>query len=270
MIELHIKDRSFSHCLYSNNPLPPKSFSKYIKWNRENGNPKETYYTDYVIQECDGGYGWILEPRELVSFVYDYVEKNSFKFKKIFTHDKELIEKVNATFVPFGGCWIDVADRNIHSKTKDFSIIASGKQYLPGHKMRHEIIQASGNNIDVFGGGYKPVKDKIEGLKEYRFHFAIENCKRDFWFTEKLIDCLITGTIPIYWGCPSIGNFFNTEGFVIFDNLVELKEKLKICTPEYYKSKLPIIEENFKLAHEYVLAEDWIYKNVINSPQSLT
>ena len=136
--------------------------------------------------------------------------------------------------------------------------------------LRHEIIQASGSNIDVFGNGYKPVGNKIEGLRDYRYHFAIENCKRDYWFTEKLIDCLMTGTLPIYWGCPSISKFFNTDGFILFDNLVELKEKLKLCTPEYYESKLPAIRENFECAHKYLLAEDWLYENVLNSTQRTT
>lgn len=266
MIELHLRDSSFGHCVYSNNPMPPKTFSKYIIWKREPGDPKGTYYTDYNIQECDGGFGWLLEPRELIPHIYSYVENNSYKFKEVFTHDKELIEKVRATFVPFGGCWIDKQDYAIFHKTKNFSIIASGKHQLPGHKLRHQIIAAAGNNIDVYGNGYKPINDKIVGLKNYRYHFAIENCKRDYWFTEKLIDCLMTGTIPIYWGCPSIGDFFNTDGFIIFDTLEELKEKLKLCTPEYYESKLPAIRDNFERAHKYVLAEDWLYENVIHCP----
>lgn len=268
MIKLHLKDSSFGHCLYSNNPMPPKTLSKYITWNREPGDPKNTYYTDYNIKECDGGFGWLLEPRNLIPQIYHYVENNPSKFREVYTHDRELINKINATFVPFGGCWIDSKDYNIYFKNKNFSIIASGKHQLEGHRLRHQIIQSAGNNIDVYGNGYKPVKDKIEGLRDYRYHFAIENCKRDYWFTEKLIDCLVTGTIPIYWGCPSIGNFFNTEGFIIFDTLSELKEKLKDCTERYYQSKLPAIEENFQIARNYLLAEDWMYKNVIHSTQS--
>ena len=111
------------------------------------------------------------------------------------------------------------------------------------------------NNIDIFGGGYNPLEDKINGLKDYRYHFCIENMKRDYWFTEKLIDCFVTGTIPIYWGCPSIGEFFNTEGMLIFDNIAELPELLKLCTSNYYESKLDVIKENFKLSQKYRLAE---------------
>ena len=267
MIELHIRDSSFAHCVYSNNPTPPKTFSKHIKWNRELGDPKNTVYTDYHVQECNGGIGWLLEPRELIPHVYSYVEQNTHKFREIWSHDTEFIEKVNGTFVPFGGCWIDEQDYAIHPKSKNFSIIASGKRQLPGHVLRHQIIQAGGSNIDVLGNGYRPIKDKIEGLKDYRYHFAIENCKKDVWFTEKLIDCLVTGTIPVYWGCPSISTYFNDEGFIIFNDLMELKDKLKLCTPEYYESKLPVIKENLELAKKYLLSEDWIHEHEIYIPQ---
>jgi hypothetical protein len=26
----------------------------------------------------------------------------------------------------------------------------------------------------------------------------------DNWLTEKIIDCMLTGTVPIYWGAPNI------------------------------------------------------------------
>jgi len=266
MREIPLKDSSFAHCVYSNNPMPPKTFSKHIKWNRESGDPRHTVYTDYHVTECNGGIGWLLEPRELIPHIYSYVEGNTHKFKEIWSHDAEFIEKVKGTFVPFGGCWIDEKDYGVHSKSKSFSIIASGKRQLPGHQLRHQIVQAGGSNIDVLGNGYKPIKDKIEGLRDYRYHFAIENCKKDFWFTEKLIDCLVTGTIPIYWGCPSISKFFNVDGFIIFNDLQELKDKLKLCTPSYYESKFSIIQENFNLAKKYLLAENWIHEHALYIP----
>ena len=101
----------------------------------------------------------------------------------------------------------------------------------------------------------RALDNKIDGLKDYRYHFCIENIKRDYWFTEKLIDCFVTGTIPIYWGCPSIGDFFNTEGMLIFDDITELPELLKQCTSEYYESKVEILKSNFELAKNYRLAE---------------
>lgn len=261
-MKLFLRDSTFAHCAFSNNPLPPKTFSKNIEWVRTPGPLDQTIYTDLHVQECNGGTGWLIEPRDLIPHIYDYVLNNLSRFKEVWTHDKEFIEQLGSKgiFVPFGGCWIDQKDYGIHPKTKNFSIISSGKRQLPGHILRHQIIEASGNNIDVFGGGYKHINDKIEGLRDYRYQFVIENCKRDYWFTEKLLDCLMTGTIPIYWGCPSIHEFFSTDGFIIFNDLHELKEKLKLCTPEYYESRIDSIRHNFMAAQKYLLSEDWVYR----------
>jgi len=46
----------------------------------------------------------------------------------------------------------------------------------------------------------------------------------------------------------------------IFQKLTDLPSLLKECTVEEYDRMLPHIEQNFKLAKKYILAEDYIYK----------
>lgn len=43
-------------------------------------------------------------------------------------------------------------------------------------------------------------KSKINFLKKYKFCIAFENSDSDGYMTEKLIDPLLAGSIPIYWG----------------------------------------------------------------------
>ncbi|NCW37182.1 MAG: hypothetical protein EBV99_04000, partial [Proteobacteria bacterium] len=148
----------------------------------------------------------------------------------------------------------------IYPKNKLVSIIASGKKELPGHRLRHEIIHDLKDSISVFGNGYNPIKNKIQGLKDYMFHIVVENVKKDFWFTEKLIDCLVTGCIPIYYGCPSIHEFFNPEGFITFNTLHELKLNIDKLNSNLYNSKKDAIEENFVKAKQYLLAEKSVSK----------
>jgi len=267
-MKLNIVDNTFAHCNFSSNPLPPVNTAKYIEWVRKDSNNDLVVYTDNNIPDhkSSNSVAWLLEPREIKSIGYNYVIKNAEKFSSIWSYDKEIIDNIpNAQFSPFGGCWIENIDRKIHNKTKNFSIIASNKKQTEGHKLRHKIISASSNKIDTYGGGYNPIDNKIEGLKDYRFHFVIENVKRDYFFTEKLIDCFITGTIPIFWGCPSIGDFFDIEGMIIFHDLLELKEKLKLCTESFYNDKIDIIKDNFCRAEKYTLAEDWIYNNILSN-----
>ena len=89
----------------------------------------------------------------------------------------------------------------------------------------------------------------------------IESCRFDYYFTEKLIDCFATGTIPIYWGCPSIGSFFDQMGIIPFRDLDELKTILMSISKHDYESRLSAMYSNLIKAREYMVVEDWIYKN---------
>jgi hypothetical protein len=99
-------------------------------------------------------------------------------------------------------------------------------------------------------------------LKDYRFSIVIENCQKDYYFSEKLIDCFMTGTIPIYWGCQSIDKFFDVEGMLIFNNLDELEIILSSLNNELYMSRLDSIKNNFFEAKKYLIADDLIYSKL--------
>ena len=48
---------------------------------------------------------------------------------------------------------------------------------------------------------------------------------------------------------------FNVDGMLCFEDIKELPELLKKCTPEYYESKMDAIKDNFERAQKYRLAE---------------
>ena len=264
--KINIQDTTFSHCIFSNNPLPPIQFSEDVEWVRKESYPhgEDVIYTDEKIFFSRGNkekdIAWLIEPEKLKPNIYKYVKENHKKFKIIFTHDTDILELDNASFIPYGGCWVHKGDCSLHKKHKNISIIASNKNQLDGHKLRHEIISKFKKHIDIFGNGYKKINNKINGLKDYRFHLVIENTKKDYWFTEKLIDSMMTGAVPIYYGCPSIEKFFNTHGIVQINNLNDFDKILRNLTEEFYDQKMPFIKENFKLASNYFLAEKYISK----------
>ena len=150
----------------------------------------------------------------------------------------------------------------IWDKTKTMSIVASDKTQTPGHKLRHEIINHDGklhnNFIDVYGRcgkGFGGIENKIDGLKDYQFSIAIENVAEQNWFTEKLLDCFLTGTIPVYYGCPNLGQFgFDTEGVVRIESKVGFDQIKDDINSDLYKKAADsgAIEHNFKKAHEYM------------------
>ncbi len=55
----------------------------------------------------------------------------------------------------------------------------------------------------------KPLADKMSFLRSFRFNLAFENTSSPGCVTEKLVEPLLAGTIPIYWGAPDIGREFN-------------------------------------------------------------
>lgn len=265
MKKIFLKDTCFAHCVYSNNPLPPIQFSDDIVWDRSGnfGDNDVVIYTDNMIPYSRGNFekdvAWLIEPEELQPQNYEYVRRNNRKFARILTSDSSMALLEGARIIPYGGCWIKKEDQKTnYIKTKEMSIVASDKNALTGHKLRHEIIREFGDQMDVFGRGYNEIDYKLDALKDYFFHVVIENVKKDFWFTEKLIDALVTGCIPIYYGCPSIGKFFNTDGFIIIDSKEDFLDAKKMATSAFYLSRSGAIQENFERAKRYVLAEKWI------------
>jgi len=256
--KIKIIDTLFKHAKYSTD----NQESKYIEWIRNDINNNDiVFYTDNNITSAINDrakrkFGWLLESPKVTPSSYKWIRSNYNNFELIFTHNKTLLDlNEKFKFAPTGGCWIFPNEQKIYNKYKDISIISSNKNYLEGHKLRHNIIKKY--KIDVFGRGYNPIKNKLNGLKDYRFSFAIENTKEDYYFTEKLIDCFMTGTIPIYWGCPSIDNFFNIKGMIIINDININISKLN---KETYDNMLPYVKENFEKAKDYLMSEDYIWK----------
>jgi hypothetical protein len=264
MQKLFINDASFSHSTSSSWYHKPENF----EWTRTDAHLFDTVFTtnlfaseNYIDKKI---YGWLIEPSTLIPKQYEYAINNQNKFHKIFTYDKKLLNISNKfELLPIGGCWIEEEERKIYKKNKLASTIISSKNELAGHKLRHEAVKKI-KNIDIFGFHNKELPIKIDALKDYMFSIVIENEKMDYLFTEKIIDCFATGTIPIYWGCPSIGDFFDIEGILIFDNINELIDIINKINIEFYSNKLKAIQNNFELCKKYMIADNLIYNSITN------
>jgi len=260
---IKIIDNLFSHAKYSTDFQE----SKYITWDRNIIQSDKCFYTDTSLNFIHNfkklhnkNYAWLIESPEITKGSYEWIRTNNHLFDKVFTHSKKLLDRgENFIFNPTGGCWIKPEDQKIHSKNKLVSIIASSKRMTNGHNLRHQVIYTM-KNLDVYGRGYSPVEYKLDALKDYMFSVTIENCKEDYYFTEKLIDCFRTGTVPIYWGCPSIGDFFNIKGMIIINSINDI---LNLdLTEEKYNDMLPYIQENFEKSERYLISEDYMFETL--------
>ena len=72
----------------------------------------------------------------------------------------------------------------------------------------------------------------------------------------------MVGSIPIYYGMPSIGDYFDTRGMLIFNEVDEMNQILNSLSGDLYKDMMPYAKENFEIAKQYILSEDWMYKNI--------
>jgi len=159
----------------------------------------------------------------------------------------------------------------VAEKTHRCSIIASAKQDLVGHKLRHQVIawlRLRDYDIDVLGRGYKPFEHKQEGLLPYTYSVIIENVQEPDYFTEKLLDCLICGTVPIYWGASNISHYFNVDGMVICNDLAELQGAIEVLLKGKSGSKElvdpAIIKHNCNAALAYSNLPKRIVHTILN------
>lgn len=126
-----------------------------------------------------------------------------------------------------------------------------------GYDLRRQVSALVKENpgVDCFGRDSNPIDDKGEGLRPYAFSIAMENARENYYFSEKLIDCILTGTIPIYWGCPDIGRFFDRRGILTFDSIEELRTILTTLSFDLYRRLRPYAEANYRWAIQQDLAD---------------
>ena len=58
------------------------------------------------------------------------------------------------------------------------------------------------------------VADKHAFQRKHKFVIAFENHSSPGYLTEKFAEAAMVDAIPIYWGDPEIGNYFNTKAFI--------------------------------------------------------
>lgn len=251
----------FKHAV-STNDLPPK----YIEWVKD-GSAQISIYIDnglhFLTNPNTKNYGWLCESKTIAPNNYEWAKNNirllKEKFIKVFTHDVELAKLSDIFQITHCSSKSYFKQGEIYKKTKLVSMIASNKKICQEHILRQEMIKKFSNKCDHFGRGFNELTNKEDGLKDYCFSVAMENATYPNMFTEKITDCFMTGTIPIYYGISNIGDYFNTEGIIILDENFKIED----LSFELYYSKMDSIIDNFNRAIDFPLAEDYIFKNFI-------
>jgi len=200
----------------------------------------------------------LVESPDIAPEIYNPSKVDYSKFRRVITFHRGLLESVpNAVEGLMGGCHIGAADIGLHPKTKLVSMVASSKDHTPGHRFRCSLAGRLKTGLDLFGRGReKPLEFKADGLKNYAFSVAVENCRTPDYFSEKLIDCFLTHTVPVYWGVPTIGKWFNLDGMLVFDTEEDATKIVGSLTMDKYLSMIPAVQDNFHRALKFVNPED--------------
>lgn len=216
---------------------------------------------------------WLHEPYCLHPQTYRRAFFNIHKFDLTMTYYRPFLALKKTVFCPYGGIWIPRDMWNIQGKQYPVSMLYGDKMSTDGHKIRHEIAESIKENsiynqqAHLFHNIGYSWDAKFRTLAPYYFSIVTETCREDNEFTEWLLDCFIMKTIPIFWGCPNIGDFFNADGVLSFETYREGIDHLESLiygnAADIYFSKINAVDDNFYRAQEYEITEDWFYINVL-------
>ena len=243
-----------------------KQESQCIEW--VNSGAEETFYVDEHIglvfddDTSSKKYAWLLESKDIKPHVIDDIKRNYLHYVRvydaIFTHNSELVAlHKKFKFAPLYGSWI--TEPQLYEKSKLVSMICSNKVMCQGHQHRLSWAQRLQGSVDFYGRGFNEIHSKEEGLIDYMFSVAIENSSYGSYFTEKVQDCFATATIPIYYGAPDIGKFFNPDGIITLTDDFDVSK----LTTEMYYDKIDAVKENLEIIKSLPINEDNIYKTYL-------
>ncbi|MEQ9260514.1 MAG: hypothetical protein RIG84_15615 [Roseovarius sp.] len=195
------------------------------------------------------------EPAAIHRAYHRKVARIARRFHRVLSYDEALLARLpNGVFFPYGSTWVPGWRDLDLTKSAMCSLIASSKRSQEGHQLRHGIAEAArreGLDVAVMGQGYRPFGEKSEGLAPFRYSVVIENVRERNCFTEKLIDALLCRTVPIYWGCPNIGDFMDPSGMILCETEAEIRAALRTMSEADYAARLPGLEAALPMAEAY-------------------
>ena len=206
------------------------------------------------------------EPPELYYRFAGMVQSAHKNFDLILTYDDRLLELPNAQeFCPVGSWISDDLELN---KIDQISYMMSSKVYTNAHRLRFMILRRFGHlkklgQFDFIMHRSPPrIPSKDAFFANAKFNIACENQILPNMFTEKLLDCFRSRTVPLYFGCPNINKYFDPRGVITFQTVDELEHIVNALTPDDYESRLPYIEANYELGRPYW--EQTVYQRIEN------
>lgn len=210
---------------------------------------------------CREGGLWLIS-HEPPIWRNEYFMKSFKYFDKVFSYyrSQEILTSSTHPLIP----WmvlrsynelssINISDAKFSKLHEDVVWITSNQRNLSGQVLRmnfKDFLMEKGLNLRLFGKGFQEVNDKFDSLFPSRYALAIENfCHKDYW-SEKIVDSLLSFCLPFYWGAPNLEEFLPEKSFVRID-ITKPKEALQIIlttmSNNEWEKRLEYIDEARKL-----------------------
>jgi hypothetical protein len=115
----------------------------------------------------------------------------------------------------------------------------------PFYGIRLEIARRFPQNLDVFGGGWPKdlpnyrghVASKVDLLRRYKYCLVMENQRQTGYVTEKLLDCIPAGCVPLYWGAPDVHSMPGLDWVPVFDDQTTDLDQIVAENDLYHEKK---------------------------------
>ena len=231
----------------------------------------------HPLKDNQKQFGIMIESESICQEEYDLVYKKEDKVKSLealFTFSEQLLDKYeNAKFSLANGVWYgtkmhggQMDSERYKKKIKMISAVASSKAKCPLHLFRAENAKELKRRglADTMGTAVGEYFEKIsDAFDNYMYNIAIENDSKKYYFTEKILDCFASMTIPVYYGATEIGKFFNEDGIIrIKEPTVECVIKtIGQCSEKDYMSRLAAIKDNYERVQHYLSVDDYLTDN---------
>jgi len=197
---------------------------------------------------------WAVVQDPYVPGFNDWLVEGYERFSRVFTqtipgNDDKFVRSYPALPWYVNRSYDQLTELPVPRKTRKLSWIVGNQEDIPGHFLRkaflRQVKQQNNLAIDLFGRGSVFLEDKADGLLPYQYSLAIENsCIPDYW-TEKIADCFLCWTIPIYYGSHNLEENFPPESFLRVDitRPEEAIRKIKaMLTDDDWDKRLPALK----------------------------
>jgi hypothetical protein len=101
--------------------------------------------------------------------------------------------------------------------------IDDGCSYNPRYNLTQHLINQA-PFVDFYGGWeLKKSTLKKDAVESYMFTIGIENQFTANWITEKFYDSILYNSIPIYYGCTNIKEYYPENGYILIEDPFDLE-----------------------------------------------